>query len=187
MNELAGDYDSMSRYLNSDDFKAYGYMAFLRHRGFPSPFLDWTRSRYVAGFFAFRSPVRPQSGRVAIFVYFQRPHAPKLGAIGDPEIFRLGPYVRTDRRHFPQQGQYTMCLHFSSTCLFRHHEFAFQDESQKQDTLWKLTIPWDERLKVLRLLDSHNLNALSLLESDEALLETLAFRELGTLPKSSRL
>jgi hypothetical protein len=80
-----------------------------------------------------------------------------------------------------------MCLHFSSTCLFRHHEFAFQDESQKQDTLWKLTIPWDERLKVLRLLDSHNLNALSLLESDEALLETLAFRELGTLPKSSRL
>src|SRR5579871_975887 len=35
-------------------FPGYDYMAYLRHHGFPSPLLDWTRSPYVAAFFAFR-------------------------------------------------------------------------------------------------------------------------------------
>lgn len=29
------------------------FMAYLRHHGFPSPFLDWTRSAYIAAYFAF--------------------------------------------------------------------------------------------------------------------------------------
>jgi FRG domain len=32
----------------------YSYMVYLRHHGFPSPLLDWSRSPYVAAFFAFR-------------------------------------------------------------------------------------------------------------------------------------
>ena len=40
----------------------------------------------------------------------------------------------------------------------------------------KFTIPWGEREKVLRVLDDHAINAFSLFESDEALLETLALR-----------
>ena len=37
--------------------QAWSYMVHLRHYGFPSPFLDWTRSPYVAAFFAFRRPI----------------------------------------------------------------------------------------------------------------------------------
>jgi len=44
--------------------------------------------------------------------------------------------------------------------------------------LWKFNIPWGERIKVLKLLDDHNVNAFSLFDSDEALLETIALREL---------
>ena len=48
--------------FTKEDFEAWGqagsYMAYLRHHGFPSPFLDWTRSPYVAAFFAFRGPIK---------------------------------------------------------------------------------------------------------------------------------
>jgi hypothetical protein len=43
---------------------------------------------------------------------------------------------------------------------------------------WKINIPSTERLKVLRLLDGYNLNAYSLFQSEETLMETIAVREL---------
>jgi hypothetical protein len=42
---------------------------------------------------------------------------------------------------------------------------------------WKFNIPSTERTKVLRLLNDYNLNAFSLFDSEEALLETMWFRE----------
>ena len=47
-----------------------------------------------------------------------------------------------------------------------------------QDFLWKLNIPWTERLKVLKILDTYNVNALSLFDSEESLMETMALRTL---------
>jgi hypothetical protein len=51
------------------DIPLYRYMAFLRHLSFPSPLLDWSRSPYVAAFFAFRdNPPMPAEKR-SIYVY----------------------------------------------------------------------------------------------------------------------
>jgi hypothetical protein len=58
------------------------------------------------------------------------------------------------------------------------HEEIFASGSQQQDHLWKCNIPSSERIRVLKLLDKHNLNAFSLFQSQEALMETLAIREL---------
>ena len=47
---LVQDYDKLSVELTFGRNPAYDYMAYLRHHGFPSPLLDWTRSPYIAAY-----------------------------------------------------------------------------------------------------------------------------------------
>src|SRR5438067_11069263 len=51
------------------EYPGYAYMAYLRHHGFPSPLLDWTRSPNVAAFFAFDKAVEAMNERVSIYVF----------------------------------------------------------------------------------------------------------------------
>lgn len=157
----------------------YSYMAYLRHYGFPSPFLDWSSSPYVAAYFAFRHSSRCKNG-VAIYVYLESASEIGLrsGSSNEPHIHRFGPYVRTDRRHFLQQSHYTICILHDDEWRYTSHEGAFSRRDPNQDVLWKFSIPYSERLKVLKLLDTYNINALSLFGAEESLMETMALREI---------
>jgi hypothetical protein len=94
-----------------------------------------------------------------------------------PVIYRLGPYVGTHRRHFLQQSEYTMCLNFEDEWRFEQYQGVFEGY-RRQGILWKFNIPATERLKVLKLLEEYNLNAFSLFDSEESLMETMALREM---------
>ncbi|MDP3813265.1 MAG: FRG domain-containing protein [Hydrogenophaga sp.] len=161
----------------------YPFMGFLRHHGFPSPLIDWSRSPYVAAFFAF-ADVSPNADRVAIYVYQERVGDGKAGSSSKPYIQTLGPYAVVHRRHVLQQSHYTQCVqNDAGRWYYVSHESAFgRPGHAQQDLLWKYTIPARESLKVLQRLDEHNLNAYSLFASDEALVKTLAFRELLSRP-----
>ena len=154
----------------------YSYMIYLRHYGFPSPLLDWSYSPFVAAFFAFRN--KNTAERRAIYVYCERPKGHKGGAVGEPTIRPIGPYVRAHPRHFRQQSDYTICGAYDENdgWRFHPHEPVFGGRGE-QDFIWKYTLPSSERTKVLGVLNYHNLNAYSLFDSEESLLETLWFKE----------
>lgn len=172
LRDWASKYDN----LKLSQFPAYDYLVFLRHHGFPSPLLDWTRSPYVAAFFAF---AQPRSERVAMYLYQEYSGQGKVGSSNLPQIVSFGPYVRSHSRHFLQQSEYTIAAQFrDGEWWYVPHEDVFATSSNTQDRLWKVTMPATERLKVLKILDAHNLNAFSLFQTEEALLSTIAVREL---------
>ncbi|MFQ5714546.1 MAG: FRG domain-containing protein [Candidatus Scalinduaceae bacterium] len=166
---------------SSTDFHdTYSYMVYLRHYGFPSPFLDWSSSPYVAAYFAFRQATRCKND-VSIYVYLESSSSIGLKSRGNdiPCIYIFGPYVKTDRRHFIQQSQYTVCIvQDNDEWMYVSHEAAFARCDTDQDLLWKFNIPYSERLQVLKMLDRYNINALSLFGSEESLMETMALREI---------
>ena len=157
----------------------YEFMVYLRHHGFPSPLLDWTRSPYVAAFFAFRSPHVAKDGKVAIYSYVEYPGGAKAHQRGEPVVHGLGPYVESHKRHYAQQCEYTICVkHVEDGRLYTSHESAFANNTSDQGELRKYTLPASERRKVLKQLHRMNVTSFSLFGSEESLMETFAYREI---------
>lgn len=156
----------------------YEFMVYLRHHGFPSPLLDWTRSPYVAAFFAFQN-ARRKEGSVAIFLFQEHLGDGKEGLSNEPAIVGCGPYVAGHRRHYVQQCEYTICKkREKGLWIYCNHEEALGKGVVAQNHLVKYLLPVTERDEVLEKLDLMNINAHSLFGSEEALMDTLAYREI---------
>jgi hypothetical protein len=173
--QMVQDYDKFSGDFLFGRCPGYAYMAYLRHHGFPSPLLDWTRSPYIAAFFAFNKADQNSQDRVGIYAFAEM----RFHVSGNrmPVLYRYGRYARTHRRHVLQQSEYTLCTGFDDKWYFERYETVFEPGRHQQGVCWKITMPATERLKALRSMDERNLNTFSLFESEERLMETLATRE----------
>ncbi len=174
VSEGVKSYDYFRLHLNG--WPGYEYLAYLRYHGFPLPLLDWSRSSRVAAYFAFCNTAEDYVKCVSIFVFSEERFTSRTNLA--PNIFRLGPYLRTHRRHFLQQSDYTLCLSFQNEWRLARYSEVFERSNHHQGIYRKFNIPASERTKVLQFLDEYNLNELSLFESEEALMKTLTFREL---------
>ena len=151
-------------------------MYYLRHHGFPTPILDWSRSYLISAFFAYQNATDEQ--HVAIYAYNETLVEVRGGFSGEPAIENLGHYVETHRRHFLQQSEYTVCTaKIKGSVYFRMHDDAIS-ANPDDHPITKFILSASEKKKVLRKLDEVNINAYSLFGSEDALMDTLTFREL---------
>ena len=159
-------------------FPGYDFLAYLRHHGLPSPLLDWTRSPYVAAYFAM-APT-PQNGvqHAAVYVYLESKGV-KTGDVDDAAIQSLGPYITTHRRHYLQQSEYTICTTGEGRLLrYASHETVVARDDKGQDLLWKLVIPISKRRDFVKHLQLMNINPFSLFESEDSLMEDIYLSEM---------
>ncbi len=151
--------------------ETYEFMTYLRHNGFPSPLIDWTRSPYVAAYFAFRK-ICPETKYVSIFCGLWN-----LQSGDNPYIYTLGSTITTSPTHFLQQSEYTICFRKEEDEIYFANHEEVKEDVEDQGVLIRYDIPISERQKVLKKLDSMNITAYSLFGSEPSLMETLALRE----------
>ena len=153
------------------------YWTYLRHYGFPSPLLDWSQSPYIAAFFAFCESAK--SKKIAIYAFIDSISGEKTVWAGKPQITAKWLNIHPNKRHTLQQSCYTVSTKpKNNDHQFIPHEHVFKTREANQDILIKYVIPISERKIALKFLDQKGINYFSLMESEETLLKTIAFKEL---------
>lgn len=164
----------------------YGYLAYLRHHGYPSPLLDWSESPYIAAYFAMcdahldeKKP--PQKQRVAVYVYIESTNSGKdFFGENAPKIQLEGPRISTHKRHFIQKAQYTIAWKWSGERkdhVFCFHDEVFDRKRPDQDILIKITVPIVDKKLALKELEDYNINHHTLFQTEDALVKRLGMRE----------
>jgi len=161
-------------------FPNFEYLAFLRHHGFPSPFLDWTESPYVAAFFALRDAPPSDASAARVYVYISDTGSGRGYCTSSPHILIQGPFASIHERHAMQQCWYTMAVRQEGDdCIISSHHEALNisvGAGQIQDLVTSFDISLKDREEALADLYSMNISAYTLFRSVDTLIETTSHR-----------
>lgn len=154
------------------------YLVYLRHHGFPSPLLDWSKSPFVAAWMAFSPSSKVE--RVAIYVFLRS--LTLTVPIGGEWIDVPTVRGRSHSRYFRQQCEYTMAVGETEKSdehrLISYEKFVeVSGDPLSRDNLFaKITLPFSERRTALDYLDLHNINEYTLFDTEDAMVWSVGDR-----------
>lgn len=147
------------------------YIAYLRHHGFPTPSIDFSRSYFIALFFAcsdFNQDIK-EHGKV--FLY--SPPRFLIGGNDIPALRMIGRYVEAGKRHLAQQSKYLIPTVYNSEWKFITFKKA-ADDSTNNYTFREIIINKDAKAKLMRELNNMNINHYAMFLNEDALIKSFS-------------
>jgi len=141
-----------------DGVELGAFYSLVRHHGYPTPLLDWTRSPFIAAYFAFRKK-RADGEFVRIFVFDQREWQKdilrsQLVAVAPPHFSFLSPLAINNARIVPQQALSTVAN------VDDIEDFiAFNERQKKKTYLEVIDLPVSERPQIVQELSLMGITA----------------------------
>jgi len=145
------------------------YMAYLRHHGFPTPSIDFSRSCFIALFFAcadFNQDIKVD-GKVFLCAH------PRTWSSGPetPDLRRIGRYVEAGKRHLAQQSEYLIPTVFKSEWKFITFKNATDHRTNNYE-FREIIISKNAKAKLMKELNDMNINQYAMFLNEDSLIKS---------------
>ncbi len=156
------EFEEALRTMNEFDLDESTKWAIGRHNGLQTPYIDWSRSPYVAAFFAFADSQVKVYERVAIYgvcsFLFPNTPEPRTGdnaPIGDFVMHKMDASIFNNQRGIAQQGILTAMVPSREMESFVRELFK---QEKVHSPLIKILLPTGIAINALKSLNRMNIN-----------------------------